>query len=370
MLLLSRLKLDSLSLDEAQRLVHSSINWKYFESLTINHSVAPLISKHLVTLKGVPDKTLTILRATYHHTLQSNILNITETEKVVQGLLKTGIKAIPLKGSTSSEKIFGDIGIYPASDIDILVMPGDIDKARDFLEKNNYKLIDHDFDRYRKYYLKEQYHITFAKGKHAIELHWNLLMRFFSAPPEFWWTDLRRTSTNSVKTFHLSPEKELLYLSFRLFSKGFCSLKHLLLFAETLNYYADDVNWEKMISHARSFHMKRVFIFTCFMAHELLKTPIDKNLLALDNEKEKRRYRYALKLLFQEKEPSAINKVPLIFMRDDFKGAFFVLLKRLFPSAGEVSKRYQLKSGTPSFIFHYLANPLILMRDKHKKGQK
>lgn len=365
MLLLSHVTPDSSSINHAQNIIDSTIDWNSFESLTIKHNLAPLISKHLEKLVRIPEKTIYKFRGIYHHTLRSNILKISETEIIRDGLKDVGVIAISLKGAISSETIFGDVGVYPASDIDILVKPGDIEKARTFLEAAGYKLMDSDFDSYKSYYLKEQYHITFSNGKHAVELHWNLLVRFFSAPPEFWWQDYRVISMGTKEIHLLSPENELLYLSFRLFSKGFYHLKFLLLFAETHNHYIHAINWDKMTSLARHFHMEKVFTFTCLMAFQLLKTPIPVSFIQFDSEKYL--YRYALKLLFQGENPKPAKKIPLIFMRDDFKGAFFVLLKNLFPPVAEVAKRYRLLPGTSSIALYYLIHPLLLLMNRHKK---
>lgn len=46
-----------------------------------------------------------------------------EVLRIIRLLQEAGIEAIPLKGSLFSDVVLGDLGIYPTSDIDLLVRP-------------------------------------------------------------------------------------------------------------------------------------------------------------------------------------------------------------------------------------------------------
>ncbi len=89
---------------------------------------------------------------------------VSELDRLIDGLNKKGIEVISLKGATASEKIFGDIALYPSGDIDILIKVEDIDSVRKFLEADGYTLNDKCFDEYRDYFIRELYHISLSKG--------------------------------------------------------------------------------------------------------------------------------------------------------------------------------------------------------------
>jgi len=211
--LLSRVDPEAAVLEKAQSLISPTFNWDSFTSLSIKHGTSAIIYRNLLRLKDIPQVVIDKFQNIYNNSLRSNILMVSELDRLIDGMNKTGIEVISLKGATASEKIFGDIGLYPSGDIDILVKVEDIDRVREFLEADGYKLNDKGFDEYREYFIKELYHINLSNGKYTIEPHWNLFMRYFTTPPEFWWKECIIVSSGGRQYKFLSPEKNVLYNS-------------------------------------------------------------------------------------------------------------------------------------------------------------
>ncbi len=132
--LLSRLNPDTSVLEKAQSLINSSIKWDVFLSLSCKHATVGLVYKNLLRLKNIPLDTKNEFKKIYIKILTSNILNFTENKRLIEEINKTGIEVISLKGAIVSEKIFGDLGLYPSGDIDILVKVKDVDKTLNLLE--------------------------------------------------------------------------------------------------------------------------------------------------------------------------------------------------------------------------------------------
>ena len=368
LLLLSRVGRVDSCYESAQTIINSGINWQAFLDLSINQDTSNLIYKNLLKLKEIPDDVIGRFQNIYYSTVRSNILKINELDRIIDALGGAGVEVISLKGAVASEKIFNDIGLYPSSDIDILIKTEDIDGSRDVFMEMGYELVDKEFDRYRDYYLQEGYHSVFSNGILCVEPHWNLFFRYFTTPPEFWWKESIIISSERHRYRVLSPEKDVLYNSFRLFSKSFNVLRFLVIIAETLRYYADDIDWEKLLFYARLYKFENVLRVVMRMTEELLGAPVPGEYCRFNNLRTGLLYRHACKLIMEgEVLHNPLSKGLLIFLRDDFRGALMVISRRIFPSMGEIVSRYRLPAGSKKAYIYYVLNPLFLIMRKHQK---
>ena len=353
----------------AQAVIDRGLDWTSFFSFSAEHGTLNLVYKNLLKLRGVPESVLQRCEDVYHHTLRSNILNIAEHDRTIDNLNHLGVDVISLKGPTASEEIFGDIGVYPSGDIDILVRVEDIDKARDFLESDGYVLLDKGFDEYRDFFIGELYHISLAKGRYFIEPHWNLFFRYFKTPPEFWWEDSRTVARGDKAYRFLSPERNILYNSFRLFSKAFHHLRFLVMAAELIRYYQHEIDWEKMFLYARRYKFENVLRTVLKMSADLLGAPVPASCTEVRGIRARAIYKIALKILLSGTGPHPPRKIMLSFMRDDLSGSFTVLLRRLFPSMGEIVSRYRLPTHSWRSVMYYILNPVFLVTRRHQGNQ-
>jgi len=367
LLLLSRVSPEASVLEKAQSLISHPVNWDSFTSLCVKHGTSGIVYKNLLKLEGVTGHVIEKFRNIYNNLLRINILQVAELDRLIDGLNGEGIEVIPLKGATASEQIFGDIGLYPSGDIDILVRVEDIDRVREFLERDGYKLNDKGFDEYREFFLKELYHISLTKGRFTIEPHWNLFVRYFTTPPEFWWDESIRVNSGGKNYRFLSPEKNILYTSFRLFSKGFTHLRFLVMVAEVIRHYGNTVYWEKLFGYAKKYRFENTLRVTLKLCHEFLGAPVPDRYRDIKSIRVSALYRRAREMVFVEEDIHPLNKALFAFLRDDVTEAGAVLLKRLFPSMGEIVARYRLKPGSFQARLYYLFNPILLFLRKHQK---
>ncbi len=367
--LLSRLNPDNSVLEKAQSLINSSIKWDVFLSLSCKHATVGLVYKNLLQLKNIPLDTKNEFKRIYIKILTSNILNFTENKRLIEEINKTGIEVISLKGAIVSEKIFGDLGLYPSGDIDILVKVKDVDKTLKLLESKGYQLKDKGFDRYRDFFIKELYHISLSNGIYLIEPHWNLFFRYFTTPPQFWWDESIVISYGGRQYLSLSPEKNILYTSFRLFIKAFNQLRFLVIISEIIKYYGDEIDWDTMFVYAREYGFENVLLVVLRLSSHLLGAPVPERYIKVEGLRVKALYKYVNKMILRGGNLNPINKVLLILLKDDMAGAFGVLLRRLFPSMGEIISRYKLpyKHKYERAVVYYILNPLFLLMGKHQK---
>lgn len=367
LLFLSRVCPEESVLDRAQALIDGDIDWASVFLLSGDHGTFGLICKNLSSLKRIPGDVFQRFENAYHNALRRNILNISEHDKIIEGLNDIGIDVISLKGPAASEEIFGDVGVYPAGDIDILVKVKDITATRESLEARGYILTDKGFDDYREYFLKERYHISLSDGRYTVEPHWNLFFRYFTTPPEFWWDESIVVDSGGGRYRFLSPEKNVLYNSFRLFSKAFRHLRFLAMVAELVRYYHDEIDWGKMFVYAERYNFERVLRIVLRMSVRLLGAPVPEKYAVLKGRCAKALYKASVKMLFSGTDPDPVRKMLLAFMRDDPSGPIKVLYRRLFPSMGEIVSRYQLSARSGKAIVYYILNPIFLFARRRQK---
>ncbi len=367
LLYLSRVKPASSVLKQAQTLIDSGLNWDSLIAESARHGTSNLIYKNLLRLENIPQNILDRFGNVYNHTLRHNVLLAAETDRLIDGLNAKGLEVIALKGPLTSEIIFGDLGAYPSSDIDILIRIGDIESARDYLESDGYRLNDKGFDAYRDFYIKELYHISLSNGQYTLEPHWNLFFRYFTAPPDFWWEESISVQSEGRTYQWLSPEKNILYNSFRTFFKVFAQLRFLVMLAEIIRHYKDEIDWEKLFHYAKTYKFENVLRVVLKLSHELLGAEVPKSCIDLKQLRAKMLYRIIRKVALEGDKDHALNKVLLASLRDDLSGFLRVMCRRLFPSMGEIVSRYRLPEKSSRAIGYYLLNPILLFMQKHVK---
>jgi Uncharacterised nucleotidyltransferase len=143
-------------------------------------------------------------------------------EQVVLGLLaaldRAGIGAMPLKGPLLARSIYGNPGLRPASDVDILVAPDRLESAvalaqemgyappRDPVLNDGYPVL--------------HYHLDHGSSLPPLELHWRIHWyetRFAQ--------DMLRRSTQTESGRHAQPEDELASLVLFFCRDGFLGLR-------------------------------------------------------------------------------------------------------------------------------------------------
>jgi Uncharacterised nucleotidyltransferase len=366
-LLLSRRSLSAEAREAADILFKDgSVDFKRLLNLASVNGVTPLLSHNLKSAAGVPAEFLEKLWNDYLLTLSMNLRKIPEIMGVVDLLGKSNVVAVPLKGPISSDLIFDDPGLYPSGDIDLLVRPTDLEKARIALQMAGY-LPDRSNEADMR---RSSYHINFQREGSFIELHWTLAFRYFDVPPDFWWQGAGTVSYRSMALPVLSADRYLLYAIFRLFNHAFRPLRFFVFAAEIINRKGDEIDWTGLISNAKTFRMERLLFFTLRLLHEFLGVKIPEEALI------SRLYGYSrlkglvLSGLFQEVKRVHFRKFLYTTIQDSPHDVLKVLFGRVFPHLSEVRLRYGLPAGSKSVYLYYLLNPILLVARKEKRVKR
>jgi hypothetical protein len=251
----------------------SDVNWGRALLLGESHAVIPIIYSALKqqTSSIIPEA----LNASFQAHVRTNLTLAAELLSLLSLLAAGGITAIPLKGPTLALQAYGDLSLRSFSDLDLLVSPSDVPRARQVLIANGYRmhwtLPSFSPSAYLK--IKEQ-QLSFvqANGTVAVDLHWRLVPDYFSA--EFGWNEAVNKAESVMfcgrPVLSLSTEDLLRFLCVH-------GGKHLWM---RLGWICDlagfirsnpDINWKRTLAEAARLNAMRALSVGLLLVTELLR---------------------------------------------------------------------------------------------------
>lgn len=106
-------------------------DYKQLRARLDGHQLLPLLGRRLAEVIGpaVPQSFIELVEATADQVRRRNMVLETLAHKLIDDLEGAGIPAMLLKGTALARSIYGDLGLRPSSDIDLLVAPEDLHRA-------------------------------------------------------------------------------------------------------------------------------------------------------------------------------------------------------------------------------------------------
>lgn len=158
--------------------VPEAMNWPLVLEFARAHGVLALVARSLEAERwnGVPDD---VVQALTGYRLQLAARNLVLSRKLLQlldQLARNGITAIPYKGPVLAALAYGDIGLRPFVDLDLILSEADVLRARSVLLADGYESLSPRADSARPGALPPGYNVPLrcvADGV-VVELHWKL----------------------------------------------------------------------------------------------------------------------------------------------------------------------------------------------------
>jgi len=152
--------------------------WSKVLSLLKSHWILPLLYWQIGTLQPElrpPEDVLLKMRKSFLVSRVRCFHMEKQLSKIIKAFHDGGIRPLVLKGPALALSIYPDPAIRPSSDLDLLVLPEHMLRARDILEQLDYKGLGKRFENCKDFYSEE----TFVPQKdkrenRVIELHWDL----------------------------------------------------------------------------------------------------------------------------------------------------------------------------------------------------
>ncbi len=364
-LLLSRVSPSDEIIGTAEQIIKEGVEWKRFCDLSLVHGVAPLIYKNIGSFSDLPEDVMKILKSAYFHNLRDSLSAANELAGIVAALEEGGIDVVPVKGLLMTEELYGDIGLYPSADIDILVKREDVHKAAGIMKETGYDG-ESGMDEFR---LDNYQDVSFHKaGKKPVEMHISLgKPRYFNLPWNFWWEDLREKDFDGRGYKVLSPEKTLVYACMHLFGHGYSPFKFIVGVAEMLRIFRDGLRWDKLLEYSDRFNVYHPMMLSLYLASKLLDAPLPPEItgrLKKLSPKEEWIYKKIESYVFIEKVRFSRIMFLLTSLRSGLPELFTYLVSWFFPPLKEVSYRYAVPLRSKKIFLYYLLNPVLLLSKK------
>ncbi len=179
----------------------------------------------------------------------------------IQRFSESRIEMILLKGADLRHRLYGDPAARPMDDLDVLINPEDMPRARSALAEMGFRLAPEYEDLSPAYWeiLGDAVHYQHpSRGEICLDLHWEIgaLLYFYRLPFALLRKDAMPFSPDGLPVYILSPENLIIYICLNTQKDpGIPMLRQLLDLALALSSLP--INWGTLIDQARSFRCQR-----------------------------------------------------------------------------------------------------------------
>jgi putative nucleotidyltransferase-like protein len=171
-----------------RELLEQDISWTGVLALAQSHALIPILYRNLSERADLaPTEMLRDLHdSAQRHTRQALRLTHSLREILVR-MDSLGVEAIPVKGPALAQTLFQNVALRQFSDLDILVRPEDVCRAKAALEDLGYTCSLALTKAQQAAYINSGYEYSFdgTTGKGLIELQWRVLPRFYAVDFDF-----------------------------------------------------------------------------------------------------------------------------------------------------------------------------------------
>jgi hypothetical protein len=277
----ARARLDPVTAARVRELSHAVRDWSAVLELARRHRLVPLLHLHLTAAAddALPASVRATLREEFSSNAARNLTLALELLAVADLLQSNGIRALPYKGPTLAQCIYGSLAARQMKDLDILLRPADVDRAVSLLETREYTAVTRVLPGARR--LGLEYQCVLARPDETIiELHWSVVPR--SMAPAVALDDLwpSRLHTAILGKMLPSPSHEdmLVVLCIHGSKHRWARLEWICGVAELLR--SKPLDWIRVLERAQRWHASRMLGAGLLLASDLLDAPVPESVIA------------------------------------------------------------------------------------------
>jgi Uncharacterised nucleotidyltransferase len=272
---------DSSSCGRADRIcqiLSGPLDWEGMLRLVDHHRVVPQVYGELSALSHlVPAPQLDALRLRYQDNARKTLWFAGELIRILGHLESLGIKALPYKGPVLARTLYGEVTQRQFGDLDVLILPADVAKAKAALLDLGYKPGIELASRAERAYVETayietgyEYSFNAVYGSNLLELQWQVVPRFYSI--DFDVADFFERADEIIvggcRMRTLRAEDLLLALCVHAAKHVWLQLSWLCDIAQLAKSRALD--WNAIQDDARRLGIERIVSLNLLLAHKLL----------------------------------------------------------------------------------------------------
>lgn len=149
------------------------------------HAVTPLLHEALTPDVPTPDAARARLEDLAQANRVRNLALAGELARVLDRFHRDGLTAVPYKGPVLAAQAYGDVALREFVDLDILLRPADIDRARVLLQADRYREPQPITDRQWRHVRANGHDLKLLQDdRHVVELQWAVIDRAEGARPD------------------------------------------------------------------------------------------------------------------------------------------------------------------------------------------
>jgi len=375
------------ALNKVKDIISHSFNWEEVLETAIWHGIVPLLYNNLKNIREdhlIPREIMDRLRTAYHENLARNMYLYAELRGILEALREKDVEVILLKGAALAKTVYGDIGLRPMGDIDLLVKKEALPYAEKTMHESGYHFHG---DMSPEWYREVHHHISYVHPDKNIlvEIHWHIAQE--SHPSrirvmeneiiENWWEGAQAIEFSGNKAHILCPHDLIMHLSLHFLkhrfndiigvfsSKG--ALIQLCDIFQTLKYYKDEIDWIRLKSEAKKYGIESLIYTTLFIVREIMGEHDDvfhnafRGFRSEDFDKELVRL-IKRRILIRDDDRT---RIPTTLIQSQiahtFQEKLKILRRGIFPNPEVISKKYSLPLTSKMLYFYYVIYPFYLL---------
>jgi hypothetical protein len=263
------------------------LNWERLLSQVDHHRVVPQVysalsaSSHLI-----PPQHFDALRLRYRDNARNALWFTGELVRIVSYFESAGIKALPYKGPLLAQTLYGEVTHRQFGDLDILILPEDVPKAKAALQSLGYKPTLDLAPQIETAYIETGYEYSFnaTNGQNLLELQWRIVPRFYSIDFDvadfFDRADEIKFGVRSMRT--LRPEDLLLVLCVHAAKHAWVQLSWLCDITQLVR--SEHMDWNAVQDEAHRLGIELILNLNLFLTQKLLAAPLPRGRLRDDQQ--------------------------------------------------------------------------------------
>jgi hypothetical protein len=264
------------NLDSLRSRLANPINWPSVLALAEQHGITPLLWKALSPIENeVPAEPMRLLKQRHQTNVHKSLILAGELVRVLDRIDALGIEAMPYKGLTLAETMYGNMSLRQTGDIDLLIRPQDFLRIKNAVRELGYTPHMNLSETEERAYLISGYECAFdsSAGRNLLELQWALQPRFYAVDIDmdalFRRAVPATVAGRRVKT--LSNEDMLVVLSLHAAKHIWGRLIWLCDIAQIVNL--PNLNWNWIADQAKQLGIFRILSITLRLTNTLLGVP-------------------------------------------------------------------------------------------------
>lgn len=286
----SRTIMESETADHIRELLAKNINWGKLIEIAQQQRVLPLLYSSLSSnfAEVVPKAILSKLRLDFLAQTRRSLLLSGELVRLLNLFAEEKISVLPFKGPVLAASAYGNLSLRQFSDLDILVHPKDVEKAKHLFLSEGYSMkierIEVTEDQKAVFVRSQSIHKLVREAAYpfihpetelVVELHWGIMPDYFSFPidSEALWQDLEPVTIAGTTVPNLSPENTLLMLAGHGTKDCWTNLARICDVAELIRSHPQ-LNWYKLMEQARVKGGQRILFLALTLAQNILGTAL------------------------------------------------------------------------------------------------